>query len=144
MANQWETSLTAVSVTIPDAVTVLGVEQPPGWTFTLQEPNATSPASITWQGGLLAHKRFLEFAFLGRVAGDARRTDLVFPVTLTRSDGQTLQWINPPGLERPAPRVGIVGTTQLSPWGALALAGAAFVTAVLALILVLSRRRGAA
>lgn len=144
MANQWETSLTAVSVIVPDAVTILGVEQPPGWTFTLQEPSSTSPASITWQGGLISHKGFLEFGFLGRVAGDARRTDLVFPVTLTRSDGQTLQWIHPPGLERPAPRVRIVGTTQLSPWGALVLAGAAFVTAVLALILASSRRGGAA
>ncbi len=143
VANQWEPTITAVSVRVPDAVTILGVEQRPGWTFTLQEPTDTSPASITWRGGSLSHKEFLEFALLGRVAGDARRTDLVFPVTLTQSDGQTLEWSNAPGWPRPAPRVRIVGTTQLSPWGALALAGAAFVTAVLALILAFTRRKGA-
>ncbi|GBD31379.1 MAG: hypothetical protein KatS3mg081_1088 [Gemmatimonadales bacterium] len=143
VANRWETAITGVSVRVPDAVTILGVEPLPGWTFTVQEGSETSPASITWQGGAVARGEFLEFSFLGRVAGDARRTDLVFPVTLVQSDGRALEWSSPPGQERPAPRVRIVGTTQLSPWGALALAGAAFVTAVLALILVLSRRRAA-
>jgi hypothetical protein len=128
---------------VPDAVSILGVEPQPGWTFTLEEATATGPASVTWRGGYIYQREFLEFAFLGRVAGDARRAELVFPVTLARSDGQILAWSNPPGLQRPAPRVRIVGTTQLSPWGALALAGAALVTAVLALVLVLSRRRGA-
>jgi uncharacterized protein YcnI len=144
VANQWEAPIAGVSVKVPGAVTVLGVEPRAGWTFKLEEASGTGPASISWWGGAISQREFVEFAFLGRVAGDARRADLVFPVTLTRADGQTLEWGNAPGLERPAPRVRIVGTTQLSPWGALALTGAAFATAVLALILALSRRRRAA
>lgn len=141
VANQWETPVIGVEVIVPAAVAILGVEPVSGWSVTRRETTDPSASAIRWEGGTILRGEYLEFAFLGRVAGDARQTDLVLPVTLFRSDDEEVLWSNPPGRERPAPRVRIVGTTQLSPWGSLALAGAAFVVAVLALILALSRRR---
>lgn len=141
VANQWETPVTGVEVTVPPAVTILGVEPVSGWIVTRRPMTDSSASTIRWDGGTVGRGEYLEFSFLGRVAGDARQTELVFPVTLFRADGEEVSWSSPPGRERPAPRVRIVGTTQLSPWGSLALAGAAFVVAVLALIVALSGRR---
>jgi hypothetical protein len=88
---------------------------------------------VEWSGGKLLRGEFLEFAFLGRVIGDARRTDLVFPVTLTRESGSVVP------MRRL--RVTVVGRTQLSVRGVTAIAGTALGVALIALILAIARGR---
>src|SRR3972149_523297 len=87
---------------------------------------ATAPSApvIEWSGGRVDPGAFYEFAFLGRVAPDARPgSELVFPVRLTRASGSTVDWARG-GAGRP-PTVSIQGSTAISGAGAFALAGAA-------------------
>lgn len=137
VVNQSDTPFVAVRLEVPSVITVLGVEPAEGW--AVQPESDARPQTISWMG-TVSYGVFKEFAFLGRVAGDARRATLVLPVTLIRPDGSELAWTAPPGSPRPAPQVRIVGTAQLSGSGMVALAGAAFVVAVLALIVAMTRR----
>ncbi len=76
VVNGTDTATTGVRVDVPDAVTVLGVEPTAGWTTRRDAGSDSSPQFVEWSGGKLLRGEFLEFAFLGRVIGDARRTDL--------------------------------------------------------------------
>lgn len=138
--NQTDTAFIAVRLTVPEAVMILGVERPNGWDFRIAAGSDTTPQRIEWTGGELLRGEFLEFAFFGRLAGDARRRDLVFPVELTRQTGSVISWDRRPNTG-PAPFVRIVGSTTVTAWGSLALAGAAAGLSVLALALALSKRR---
>lgn len=139
VANPADTAIVAVRVTVPDAVTILGIDAPPGWTGHLVPGAEGRPAAVEWQGGHLGRHAFREFAFLGRVPGDARRGALVFPVRLEREDGSILAWgpggIGPPG------QVQIRGSVGVTPGGAFALAAGAFGLAALAVALGLRRSR---
>lgn len=138
VVNPSDTPIVAVRVEVPTVITILGVEPADGW--AMQAASETLPQTISWMG-TVSRGVFQEFAFLGRVAGDARQATLVLPVTLIRPDGSELAWTAPSGSPRPAPRVRIVGTTQLSGSGMVALAGAALVVAVLGLIVSVTKRR---
>lgn len=138
VTNPSDTPVVAVRVAVPAAITILGVEPAEGW--SVQPENETRPQTISWMG-TISRGELHEFAFLGRVAGAARRTDLVLPVTLIRADGSELPWTAPLGSPRPAPRVQIVGTARLSGSGTLVVAGGAMAVAVLALVLALAKRR---
>ncbi len=140
VVNQSDTPTVALRVTIPEAVQVLGVGAPPGWTARLQPASDTAAPVIEWSGGRVDAGGFTEFTFLGRVAADARPgSELVFPVRLTRASGSTVDWAW--GSEGRPPTVAIRGTAAISPAGAFALAGAAMGLAILALVLALTRRR---
>lgn len=132
-----DTPTVAVRVRVPDAVTVLGVDAPQGWSSRTGRDRDDAPQVVVWSGGTLLRGTFREFAFLGRVRGDARQTDLVFPVTLTRADGST--W------EDRELRVRVTGRTRLSVRGVTAIAGTAVGMAVIALVVAIAagRRRSA-
>jgi uncharacterized protein YcnI len=138
VANPSDTPIVAIRVAVPTVITILGVEPADGW--AVQLASETRPQAISWMA-TVPQGVFQEFAFLGRVAGDARQATLVLPVTLIRPDGSELAWTASMGSPRPAPRVRIVGTTQLSGSGMVALAGAALVVAILALIVAVTRRQ---
>ena len=140
VVNQTDTPTVAVRITVPEAIQVLGVAATPGFTARLQPATATSAPVIEWSGGRVDPGAFYEFAFLGRVAPDARPgSELVFPVRLTRASGSTVDWARG-GAGQP-PTVSIQGSTAISAAGAFALAGAATGLAILALVLTLVRRR---
>ncbi len=141
VANNTDTATISIRLDLPDAITVLGVDVPPGWTFDQQAGTATSPQSIVWSGGELRKGDFREFSFFGRIKGDARKTELVLPVTLGRAVGSDLEWTDSPGSTRRAQRVAIISRTNVSAGGAVALAGAAIGIAGLALAIALSRKR---
>lgn len=128
-----DSAVVTVRVDVPSAITILGIEPPPGWTFASAEATDSAPASVTWRGGPLRGLEFREFAILGRVAGDARHEDLVFPVQITFSGGGTVHYSGPASSSRAAPRVAIVGTAALSAQGAMAMAGIAIALALVAL-----------
>lgn len=138
VANPSDTPVVAVRVEVPRVITILGVEQMDGW--SVQPETESRAQTISWMGSV-SRGVFREFAFLGRVAGDARRATLVLPVTLIRPDGTELVWSAPLGSPRPAPRVRLVGTAQLSGTGMVAMAGAALVVAILALIVAVAKRQ---
>ena len=139
--NQREPATVEVVLVVPEVVAVLGVQAPSSaWKFEVIAPTDSTPQMIHWTGGSVDQGSFDEFAFLGRIAGDARRKELLFPVTLHRADGSETSWSRLSG-ETVAPVVQIVGTTSVTPWGAVGLAGGAFGTAVLALALAVSARR---
>lgn len=140
VVNGSDTAVTGVRVLVPEVVQVLGVEPPAGWTFIVTPASDTTPLAIRWTGGTVVRGEFREFAFLGRVAGDARQRALVFPVALARVAGDSLEWAGAPGQPRPAPRVRVVTPTRLSVRGALAVAGGGVAIAVVALALALAAR----
>lgn len=140
VVNQTDTPTVGVRVTLPEAIQLLGVNAPAGWTAALKPATDSAAPVIEWSGGQVARGGFTEFAFLGRVAPDAKPgSELVFPVRLTRANGATVDWAAG-GAGRP-PTVAIRGTTVVSSSGAFALAGAATGIAILALVLALVRRR---
>ena len=77
---------------------------------------------------------------VGRIQGDAKRRELVFPVALTRASGSVVEWNRRRETGAP-PTVQIVGTTAITAWASLALAGVAAAIAILALALAVSRRQ---
>jgi uncharacterized protein YcnI len=140
VVNQSDTPAVGVRVTVPEAIQVLGVNAPAGWTVALTPATDSAAPVIQWSGGRLERGAFDEFAFLGRVAADAKPgSELIFPVRLTRANGATADWAW--GGDARPPTVAIVGVTSVSSAGAFALAGAATGLAILALVLALTRRR---
>ena len=142
VVNQKDTAFTRVRLTVPEVVMILGVEPLPGWTFTLIAASDTNPQSIEWSGGSHLRGEFREYAFFGRIPADARRRELVFPVELTRANGSVVEWNRRSETGAP-PTVQIVGTTGITAWASLALAGVAVGIAILALALAMSRKREA-
>jgi uncharacterized protein YcnI len=140
VANQSDTPTVVVRLRVPPAVQILGVAAPAGWSARLLPAGDTSAAGIEWSGGRLGRGEFEEFAFLGRVAGDARPgAELIFPVEIMRAGGSTVTWSRE-GKGRP-PTVAIRGATTISAAGAFALAGAALGLAILALAVASLRKR---
>ena len=141
IANPSDTAVVAVRVEVPEAITILGVEPLAGWSAAVIAATDTTAQTIRWLGGELMRREFLEFAFLGRVMGDARRRTLVFPVHVTWASGQRHSWSGLPGSRRAAPRVAMVGPAQLSIRGSVALAGVAIALSVIAIALTFAQRR---
>lgn len=133
VAGAGDSAVVKIRVDLPDAIAVLGIEPIPGWTFAHAMATDSTPATVTWTGGSLVGVEFREFALLARVAGDARRADLVFPVHITFAGGSEVRFAGPPGSPRAAPRVAIVGGSDLSAKGAFAMAGVAIALALVAL-----------
>ncbi len=142
VVNQTDTAFTRVRLTVPEAVMVLGVEPLPGWTFQLVAASDTTPQFIEWAEGNLWRGEYREFAFFGRIPSDVARRELVFPVQLTRASGSLVEWNHRSDTGTP-PTVQIVGTTGVTAWGAVGLAGDAVGIAALALALAVSRKREA-
>lgn len=140
VANPEASPVTRVRLEVPDVLTVLGVDAPPGWTWRLVPGTDTSAAAVEWSGGTLEQGAFREFAILARPDSDVRDIMLVFPVWVEHADGRTVSWTRA-GDGRP-PTVALRATTGLSPLGVVALAGGALGVAALALVLALHRRRG--
>jgi len=138
VANPDASPVTLVRIEIPDVLTVLGVDAPPGWAWRLTAATDTSSAAIAWSGDSLAQGVFREFAVLVRLASDVRDLTLVFPVRVEHADGRAVTWTRD-GDARP-PAVSIRATTGISVRGAVALAGGALGVAALALALALNRR----
>jgi len=132
VANPAEAAIVAIRVTVPAAITVLGVDAPSTWTPRLLPAADTVPQSIEWDGGELGTREFREFAFLGRLPADARRATLVLPVHVRFADGTARDW---------RAEVAIKGSVGVTPGGAFVLAAGAFGVAVLAIALALRRPR---
>ena len=139
VVNQTDTAFTRVRLTVPEVIMILGVEPLPGWTFTVIAASDTSPQSIEWSEGSHVRGEYREYAFFGRIPADAKRRELVFPVTLTRASGSVVEWNRRRETGAP-PTVQIVGTTGISPWASMALAGGAVGIAILALALAVWRK----
>jgi len=139
VANPDAVPVIRVRLGIPEVLTVLGVDAPPGWRWAHTAATDTSAAFVEWTGDSLPRGAFREFAVFARVASDAREITLAFPVRLERADGATVTWTR--GGDAPPLIVGIRATTGVSTRGAVALAGGALGLAALAVVLALSRRR---
>ena len=140
VVNQTDTAFTRVRLTVPEAVMVLGVEPVPGWTFQLVAASDTTPQFIEWAEGNLWRGEYREFAFFGRIPSDVARRELVFPVRLTRANGSLVEWNHLSDTGAP-PTIQIVGTTGVTVWGAVGLAGVAVGIATLALAMAVWRKR---
>ena len=140
VVNQTDTAFTRVRLTVPEVIMVLGVEPVSQWTFQLTASTDTTPQFIEWVGGNLLRGEYREFAFFGRIPGDARRSQLVFPVVLTRASGSLVEWNRRRDTGAP-PTIQIVGTTSVTAWGSVALASVAVGIAVIALALAATARK---
>ena len=134
VANPAPAAIVMVHVAVPEAITLLGVDAPPTWTARLDPATDSAPQAITWGGGALAQREFREFAFLGRLPADARRTTLVLPIRVRFADGTEREW---------RAEVAIEGSVGVTPGGAFVFAAGAFGVAVLAVALALRRPRQA-
>ena len=137
VANPSDTPIVAVRVEVPEALTILGVDAPPGWTARLFAATDSSAPAIEWSGGTLAQREFHEFAFFARLGATVRPNALVLPVAIRRADGTVHQWR--PGGFGAAPTVEIHGTVAVTPGGAFTLAAAAIGLAALGIALALRR-----
>ena len=142
VANQTDTAYTTVRLTVPEAIMVLGVQPMTEWTSRLEASTDSTPQSIEWTGGSVMRGDFMEFVFLGRLPPDVRRNSLIFPVQIVRASGSLVEWNRRSDTGIP-PTVQIVGTTSVTAWGSMALAGIAVGIAVIALALVIAGRRNA-
>jgi uncharacterized protein YcnI len=141
VANPTDTAIVAVRVALPDAIALLGVDAPPGWTARVAPGSDTAARTVTWEGGSLARGEFREFALLGRLPGDARRETLVFPVVLRFADGTERRWGLGADAVAPAPTVAIRGGVGVSAGGAFVLAAGALGVGILGVALALRRAR---
>jgi hypothetical protein len=121
-------------------VAVLGVEPLEGWEFTIIPATDSTPQAVEWSGDSLLAGEFREFAFLARLAEDARRRELVFPVRVTKANGSIVEWTHGRGAG-PPPVVNVVGGAAITVWGAVGLAGGAVGIAILALALSIAAQR---
>ncbi len=141
VVNQTDVSTVAVRLDVPEAFDILGVEPLINWSITLERATETTPQYIEWTGGDLGRWEFLEFSFFGRTGPDVREKQLIFPVTVTKSDGSLHEWNTRDGASAPPPVIQIVGTTEISSWGAFAIAAAAMGLSLLSIALAVSRKR---
>ena len=132
-------AIVAVRVAVPEALTILGVDAPPGWTVTRIAATDSSAPALEWSGSNLDPGAFREFAFLARLGAAARPNTLVFPVRLRRADGSVREWR--PGGYGQAPTVEIRSTVAVTAGGAFTLAAAAIGLAALGIALALRRPR---
>lgn len=139
VVNPVDTPVVAVRVEVPEALSIVGADAPPGWTARLVSATDSSAPAIEWSGGALQQREFREFAFLARLGAGARRNTLVLPVQLRRADGSVREW-RPDGYG-PAPTVEIRGTVGVTPGGAFALAAGSLGLAALGVALALRRSR---
>ena len=139
VANPTDTPTIAVRVEVPEALAILGLDAPPGWTARLVAATDSTPQAIEWSGGQLTQHEFREFAFFARLGANARRASLVFPVRILHADGAARDWR--PGGYGQAPEVQIRGTVGITAGGAFTLAAAAVGLAALATALALRRSR---
>jgi len=140
VANPDASPVTRVRMEVPDVLTVLGVDAPAGWTWSLVAGTDTSATAVEWSAGTLEQGAFREYAVLVRAGSDVRDITLVFPVWVEHADGRGVSWTR--GGDARPPTVSIRATTGLSPLGVVALAGGALGVAALALALALHRRGG--
>lgn len=140
VANPGPSAVVVVRLDVPTALSVLGVDAPPGWAWRVEPSTDSTPRAIVWSGDSLGAGAFREFALLVRLAGDARQRTLLLPLRLQHADGRTVTWTR--GGDAPAPVVRIGATTAVSVRGAVALGGGALGLAALAVVLALHRRTG--
>ena len=92
VANATDTAIVTVRVEVPEALAILGVDVPPGWTQQQVTATDSTPPAIEWAGGRLGQREFQEFAFFARLGANVRRTTLFFPVRIGRADGSARDW----------------------------------------------------
>ncbi len=139
VANAADTAIVTVRVEVPEALVILGVDAPAGWTRRQVAATDSTPRALEWTGGRLGRHEFQEFAFFARLGATVRRTALVFPVRIGRADGSTRDWRS--GGFGQAPAVEIRGTVGITVGAAFMLAAAALGLAVLGLALAMRRPR---
>jgi uncharacterized protein YcnI len=139
VVNQTDTATTAIRLTVPETIAILGVERSGAWEASVRTATGTSPQLIEWTGDSLARGQYRDFAFLGRLSADARRRTLIFPAAITRSNGAVVEWSNQAGAGA-ALEMNIVGTTRITAWGTFGLASVAVGIAVISLGLAISAR----
>ncbi len=139
VANPTDTAIVTVRVEVPEALVILGVTAPAGWSQQQVAATASTPLAIEWSGGQLGRREFQEFAFFARLGANVRRTTLIFPVRIGRADGTTRDWR--PGGFGQAPEVEIRGTVGITPGAAFTLAAAALGLAALGVALAVRRPR---
>lgn len=137
VANPTDTPIVSVRVAVPEALSILGVDAPAGWTARIVPGSDSAAPAIEWTGSLGA-REFRELAFFARLGGAVKNETLVFPVRVVRADGRERRW-GPDGIA-PAPVVQIQGALGVTAGGAFMLASAALGLAILALALALLRR----
>src|SRR5881628_2671128 len=112
VANPAPSPVIAVRVAVPEALAVLGVDAPAGWTARFVAASDSSPQAIEWTGGALAQREYREFAFFARLDPNAREQPLVLPVEVRHADGARVRWRD--GGNAPAPVVLVRGTVSAS------------------------------
>jgi hypothetical protein len=138
--NQTDTPTVAVRLEVPAAISVLGVEPLQNWIFETGSLPDSGPTVINWRGGSVRRGEFGEFVFLGRLKGDARQEDLVFPVRIERANGSVVEWRRGRGEDYAAPRVEVAGTVRISTTGQIFLSVLAMGIAMVAVVLAIAAR----
>lgn len=127
VVNSRDDAITGVRVVVPEIISILGVDPTDDWTYESQPAAGSAPQFIEWTGSTLSRGDLATFSFLGRLAGDAKKRSLLFPMTITR--GSDVQEIN---ARESGVLVQIIGSTILTPWAGLGVAALAFAVSMVA------------
>jgi periplasmic copper chaperone A len=112
---------TRLTIQFPESVVEASFMPAPGWKRTVkmarlaepieeegEEPITERIASVTWSGGTIRPREFVEFGVSFQVP-DTPGEDLLFPSLQTYSSGEIVRWIAPdPEADTPAPRIAVL------------------------------------
>jgi uncharacterized protein YcnI len=160
--SEKDSATMTVKVAIPEGVDVSRFEPKPEWTYEVEKNADGKMTSVIWQasGAGLGATEFGEFRMQGKVAEDAK--ELVWKAYQTYADGEVVEWTGAADADKPASVTtvtaatgdghgdshGAAGAVVDEDHGAegrdtltLSLAIAGLAAGVLALLVVLLRRR---
>lgn len=92
-----------VRVELPSGLTVSRFQPVPDWARQVEQDSQQRITSVTWSGGQIGDGEFQDFAFIARTPKE--NGTLTFRAFQTYQGGETVEWVNPEGQERPAPLI---------------------------------------
>ena len=97
-----------VRVELPAGLTVSRFQPKPGWTRDIEKNGQGQMTAVTWSGAVIAPAEFEDFVFQARTPKEG--SSVSFKAHQTYQGGETVEWVNAAGQDRPAPVLALKAT----------------------------------
>ena len=94
-----------VRIELPAGMTVSRFQPKPGWTREIEKNAQGQMTAVTWSGAVIGPAEFEDFTFQARTPKDG--STAAFKAFQTYQGGETVEWVNAAGQERPAPMIAL-------------------------------------
>lgn len=98
--NEKDEATVRVRVEFPDGLVVSRFQSKPGWQRQVDRDSAGRIVAVTWSGGQIADGEYDDFLLIGRTPSEASK--LSFRAFQTYAGGETVEWVDAEGGQRPA------------------------------------------